>query len=132
MFLSPCWALQLVLPKSAYQGDMVVGRVLPPTKVFVGDKSRPVSSRGYFVIGVPRSQKTDILVVAKIRGKKSSKKIIRILAYQWRIQRINGLPKRYVNPQPEALNRIKEDSQRVQTIGNVQKCSHGDNSIDWI
>jgi murein DD-endopeptidase MepM/ murein hydrolase activator NlpD len=116
MFLSPCWALQLVLSKSAYQGDMVVGRVLPPTKVFVGDKSRPVSSRGYFVIGVPRSQKTDILVVAKIRGKKSSKKIIRILAYQWRIQRINGLPKRYVNPQPEALNRIKEDSQRVQTI----------------
>jgi murein DD-endopeptidase MepM/ murein hydrolase activator NlpD len=104
--------LQFILPDFAYQGDTIIGRVLPPATVFAGGKSCAVSSKGYFVIGVPHQQKTDFLVLARFGSEKISK-IIRILAYPWKIQRIDGLPKRYVNPPPEALKRIKEDKEKV-------------------
>jgi hypothetical protein len=111
--LSPCWAVQLILPESAYQGDAIVGRVLPPATVSVDGKIYTVSPKGYFVIGVPRQQKTDVLVLARFGNVKVSK-IIRILAYSWQIQRVDGLPKRYVNPPPEALKQIKGDKEVVR------------------
>jgi murein DD-endopeptidase MepM/ murein hydrolase activator NlpD len=36
------------------------------------------------------------------------------LAFSWQIQRIDGLPKRYVEPSPEALKRIKDDKELVR------------------
>ena len=56
--LSPCWAVQLILPESAYQGDTIVGRAVPPATVSVGGQICTVSPKGYFVIGVPHQQKT--------------------------------------------------------------------------
>lgn len=112
---SPCWALQLSLPDTSYQGDMIVGKVEPPTTVYVSGKAHPVSSNGYFVIGVPRLAKTNLSVWSRTGDKKVSK-IIRVLAYKWKIQRIDGLPNRHVNPPPEGLKQIKKDNQSVRTI----------------
>jgi len=112
---TPGLALQLILPENAYQGDMFVGRVLPLATVSVGGTTHPVSPQGYFVIGVPRQQKTDLLVLAQV-GNKKTLKIIRILAYQWQIQRIDGLPEWYINPSPERLKQIKEDNKKVRAI----------------
>jgi len=111
----PGLALQLILPENAYQGDMFVGSGLPPATVSVGGTTCPVSPQGYFVICVPRQQKTDLLVLAQV-GNKKTLKIIRILAYQWQIQRIDGLPEWYINPPPEGLKQIKEDSKRIRAI----------------
>jgi hypothetical protein len=110
--LSPCWAVQLILPESAYQGDTIVGRAVPPATVSVGGQICTVSPKGYFVIGVPHQQKTDFLVLAR-HGNEKASKIIRILAYPWKIQRVDGLPKRYVNPPPKALKQIKRDKEVV-------------------
>jgi len=112
MITSPCWAIQFVLPDSAYQGDTIVVRVLPPAVMNVSGTPLTVSSNGYFVIGVPRNQKIDLLVVARAGDKKRSK-TIRILAYPWKIQRIDGLPQKYVTPQPQALKRIKADNEQI-------------------
>ncbi|CAB1064064.1 Peptidase, M23/M37 family [Olavius sp. associated proteobacterium Delta 1] len=114
-FSSVSWALHLRLPDRAYQGDLIVGKVEPKGTVFLKGKEQPVSDRGYFIIGVPRIQKTDLLISAII-GKNKVSKIVRILAYKWKIQRIDGLPKRLVNPPPEALIRIKNDNQMVRKI----------------
>jgi len=112
---SPCWALQLRLPETSYQGDLIVGKIQPPAPVHVGGKMIPVSPEGYFVIGIPRLQKKDLSVWTKA-GNKKIFKIIRVLAYRWNIQRIDGLPDQYVNPSPENLKRIRNDSQTIQAI----------------
>lgn len=109
------WALQITLPDVAYQGDLIVGKVEPSTPVFVDGKEHPVSAQGYFVIGVPQFQKTDFSVSA-IKGEENVTKILRVLAYPWKIQRIDGLPERYVDPPPEALEQIGRDNQRVLEI----------------
>jgi murein DD-endopeptidase MepM/ murein hydrolase activator NlpD len=112
---SVCWALQLTLPDRAFQGDLIVGKVEPVAAVFLKGKEQPVSGEGYFVIGVPRLQKTDLLITATA-GKRRVSKTVRVLAYKWKIQRIDGLPERHVNPPPEALERIKKDNQKVRKI----------------
>jgi murein DD-endopeptidase MepM/ murein hydrolase activator NlpD len=115
VFPSICQALQISLPDTSYQGDMILGSVEPPGAVYVNGRPFPVSRRGYFVIGVPRLMKKDILVRAKTGGKKVSK-IVRVLAYPWPIQRINGLPNTYVNPSPENIKRIRNDNQKVRSL----------------
>jgi murein DD-endopeptidase MepM/ murein hydrolase activator NlpD len=115
IFSSVSWAVHLRLPDRAYQGDLIVGKVEPVGTVFLKGKELPVSSKGYFVIGVLREQKTDLLITA-ISGKNKVAKTVRVLAYKWKTQRIDGLPKRQVNPSPEALIRIKKDNQRVREI----------------
>jgi len=114
-FSSVSWAVQLRLPERAFQGDLIVGKVEPAGTVFLKGKEQPVSGRGYFIIGVPRLQKTDLLITA-ISGKNKVSKTVRVLAHEWKIQRIDGLPERQVNPPPEALVRIKSDNQKVNEI----------------
>jgi murein DD-endopeptidase MepM/ murein hydrolase activator NlpD len=114
-FPSESWALQLSLSNRVYQGDLIVGKVDPLSAVFVSGKKNPVSEDGFFVIGVPRLQQTDILVTAT-NGDRKVSKTVRVLAYKWKIQKIDGLPQRHVNPPPEALLRIKKDNQKVRQI----------------
>jgi murein DD-endopeptidase MepM/ murein hydrolase activator NlpD len=114
-FSSAAWAVQLRLPDRAYQGDLIVGQVEPVVPVFLKGKKLPLSGKGYFVIGVPRLQKTDLLITAT-HGKKKVSKTVLVMAYEWKVQRIDGLPKRQVNPPPEGLKRIKRDNQKVRAI----------------
>ncbi len=108
-------ALDLVLPEKAFQGDMIVGRVLPRAQVWSGGKGLMVDEAGYFVMGVPRDMKSDLVVLAKA-GHDRIKQTIGILARKWQIERIDGLPKKKVTPDPETLRRIREDSRKVRAI----------------
>ena len=112
---SSAWALELTLPDRAFQGDMIVGKVEPVAAVALKGQSLALSADGYFVIGVPRLQKTDLLFTATDSSGTVSK-TVRVLAYQWKIQRIDGLKKRYVSPSPEAVAQIKKDNQRVGAV----------------
>jgi murein DD-endopeptidase MepM/ murein hydrolase activator NlpD len=110
-------ALELNTPAKAMQGDLIMGRTQPGAEVWIKTDSVPVSPQGYFAIAVPRLQKSDLVVSAVLATAKTSR-IIRILAYPWKIQRIDGLANRYVNPNPEALARIKKDNRVVRDIRN--------------
>jgi murein DD-endopeptidase MepM/ murein hydrolase activator NlpD len=114
-YTSICHALQISLPDTAYQGDMIVGKVEPPASVYVNGKPYPVGNGGYFVIGVPRLKKKDISVWSKT-GRQKVSKTIRVLAYPWQIQRIDGLPDNYVDLSPENIKRIRKENQKVLSI----------------
>ncbi len=108
-------SLDLNLPETAYQGDMVVGRSEPTAEVWVKDKRQTVGPQGYFVLPVPRSRKTDFRVTVKSKTETRSR-IIRILAYPWRTQEITGLPQQYVTPAPKQQERVVSDNRKVQTV----------------
>jgi hypothetical protein len=114
-FPSVSWALQLRLPDRAYQGDLIVGQVEPVGTVTHKGKKLPVSSGGYFLIGVPRLQMTDLLITA-MHGKKKISGTVMVMAYNWKVQRIDGLKKRHVSPPPKAVKRIKNDNKKVREI----------------
>jgi murein DD-endopeptidase MepM/ murein hydrolase activator NlpD len=114
-FPSVSWALHLRLPARAYQGDLIVGQVEPVGTVTHKGKKLPVSSGGYFLIGIPRLQKTDVLITA-MHGKKKISGTVMVMAYNWKVQRIDGLKKRHVSPPPKAVKRIKNDNKKVREI----------------
>jgi hypothetical protein len=114
-FPSVSWALQLRLPDRAYQGDLIVGQVEPVGTVTHKGKKLPVSSGGYFLIGIPRLQKTDVLIIA-MHGKKKVSGTVMVMAYNWKVQRIDGLKKRHVSPPPKAVKRIKNDNKKVREV----------------
>ena len=114
-FSSASWAVNLRLPDRAYQGDLIVGQVEPVGTVTLKGKKLPVSSEGYFLIGVPRLQKTDVLIIA-MYGKKKVSGTVMVMAYKWKVQRIDGLPKHQVSPPPKAVKRIKNDNQKIRGI----------------
>jgi murein DD-endopeptidase MepM/ murein hydrolase activator NlpD len=109
------WPLSLHLPETAYQGDIVVGRVSPPAAVFVGERQAAVGRNGYFAIGVERMQPTDVTVSAR-DGKTEARHTISILARQWDIQRVDGLARQYVHPDPEQARRIKADNRLIAGV----------------
>jgi Peptidase family M23 len=113
--ISAGWCLDVILPQTAYQGDLVVGKVEPLTRVWLKDKPQIVGPQGHFVIAVPRDQKKDLRVTLRSKGKTRSH-TIRVWAYPWTTQKINGLPKKYVSPSAEQQNRVVSDNRKVQNI----------------
>ena len=121
--MSPsAWALELTLPEKVFQGDMVVGKVVPASEVWTGGEALTVSAGGYFVIGVPRNLKSDIVVLAKNDAERV-KRTVRVMARKWRIERIKGLPKKKVTPDPETLARIQADNRKVNDVRSAPPSS---------
>jgi murein DD-endopeptidase MepM/ murein hydrolase activator NlpD len=108
-------SLQLILPETAFQGDLIVGRTDPGTIISTLDNRLVVGARGYFVQPVPRSQKNDIRFTVRYQGQTRSQDV-RILAYPWRTQHIKGLPKKYVTPTPEQQQQVIGDIHKVRKI----------------
>lgn len=109
------WALHILLPQKSFQGDMVVGQVDPGSTIWVNGRSQPVAPRGHFVIGVPRGLKRDLLI--KVRHSNSTAShTIQTLKYEWRIQHIDGLSTRHVNPGQSELRRIQMDRVKIRTV----------------
>ncbi len=109
------WALELTLPEKAFQGDLIVGSVTPASEVWTMSQALSVSADGYFVIGVSRDRKSDVVVLAK-KNETRIKRTIRIMARKWKIERITGLPQKKVTPDPKTLRRIREDNRRVTAV----------------
>jgi len=113
--VSSGWSLELSLPETAYQGDMIVGKTDPLAQVWIKEKQLTVGPQGYFVLPVPRDQKTDFRINAKSKDKAVSR-TVRIWAYPWRTQRIKGLPKKYVSPSAKQQERVVSDNRKVQKV----------------
>ncbi len=113
--LPAAWSLQLILPQTAYQGDLIVGRTDSGTEIRAKDNHLVVGPQGYFVLPVPRGQKSDIRFTARHKDQTRSQ-VVRIWAFSWRTQNIGGLPKKYVTPTPGQQQQVVADIQKVRTI----------------
>ena len=91
------------------QGHFILGKTDPKAKIIVGKKEVKVSEDGFFVFGIDRDRKYD-LVLTKIINKKKEKIVKKVLKRKYKIQRIDGLPKKQVTPPKEVYERIKKDN----------------------
>jgi len=98
------------------QGSFILGKTKPDTKIKVDDKNVRITKEGYFAFGFGRDRKNNVVIKINENGKI---KIIekKILKRDYKIQRIDGLPKKLVTPPPEVYKRIKKDN---ILIGNAR------------
>ena len=91
------------------QGSFILGKTDSNSKVFIDDRKVRVSNDGYFVFGLDRDRKNNVLI--KIINKKETKLIEKkVFKRKYKIQRIDGLPPKQVTPPPEVFERIKKDN----------------------
>jgi len=94
------------------QGSLVVGTA-KGAGVTVNDAPAQVSPEGFFAFGFNYDQTKSTGIVAKFNDAKSETREIAPVARKYDIQRINGLPEKYVSPPPKVLERIRRENALV-------------------
>ena len=97
------------------QGNFILGKTEPNTKIIVNKTEVRVSKDGYFVFGIDRDRKYD-LVITKISNGKKEKIVKKILKRKYKIQRIDGLPENKVTPPESVYKRIKAENNRIGEV----------------
>jgi murein DD-endopeptidase MepM/ murein hydrolase activator NlpD len=95
-----------------YQGNLIIGKTEFRSKVFIDKKEIKVSKKGFFAFGLNKDRRNDVLIEVITDGtrKKITKKIYK---KKYKIQRIDGLPKKQVTPPKEVYQRIKDDNKLI-------------------
>ena len=94
------------------QGHYIIGITNPSSKIIIDKKNVKVSDKGYFVFGIDRDRKFD-LVITQIKDGKKEKIIKKVLKRKYNIQRIDGLEESKVTPPESVYKRIKEENNKI-------------------
>ena len=94
------------------QGHFIIGKTDTKAKILIGKKEVRVSKNGYFVFGIDRDRKFDVLITKIINGNKE-KIVKKVFLRKYEIQRIDGLEESKVTPPEEVYKRIKEENNRI-------------------
>ena len=94
------------------QGHFIIGKTNPKARILIGKKEVKVSENGYFVFGIDRDRKFDILITKILDGNKE-KIIKKVFKRKYKIQRIDGLEESKVTPPEEVYKRIKEENNKI-------------------
>jgi murein DD-endopeptidase MepM/ murein hydrolase activator NlpD len=110
---------------SLEQGSLVVGKALAGAHVTLDGTPLHVSPGGDFVFGFSYDQTKPALIAAQYADGTNDTHSLQPVARQYEIQRITGLPEKYVTPPPEVLER------RKQEIAMIMAARAGDTDADW-
>ena len=94
------------------QGHFIIGSTDPSAKIIIDKKEVKVSKDGFFVFGIDRDRKFD-LIITKIKDGKKEKIVKKILKRKYNIQRIDGLEESKVTPPESVYKRIKEENNKI-------------------
>ena len=94
------------------QGHFILGKTDPESKIIIDKKEIKVSQDGYFVFGIDRDRKFDILIT-KISNNKKEKITKKIFKRKYKIQKIDGLPENKVTPPESVYKRIKKENNAI-------------------
>ena len=90
------------------QGSFILGKTKPNYEVFIDKRKVRVSPEGYFAFGLSRDRKSDVVI--QINKERIIKKVFK---REYKIQRIDGLEEKKVNPPEEVYERIKRENKWI-------------------
>lgn len=91
------------------QGGVLVGKTAPGTKLQFEDRRLTVSPEGWFVIGLDRDEKPEVMLRLTTPQGAEIVEQHAVAKHDWDVQPIEGLPQKYVEPPKETLARIKRE-----------------------
>ena len=94
------------------QGSFILGKTEPGSEVFIDKKKIKVTPDGYFVFGLSRDRKYDVVITLSKDGNKQ-KIVKKVQKRKYNIQRIDGLEEKKVTPPEEVYERIKRENKWI-------------------
>ena len=94
------------------QGHFIIGKTESGTKVLIDKKEVRVTDDGYFVFGIGRDRKYDVVITLNKDGNKQ-KIVKKVQKRKYNIQKIDGLEEEKVTPPEEVYERIKKENKLI-------------------
>jgi len=107
------WAVELT--GAPIQGGLIFGKADPASSVWLDGETVTISGDGYFVFGFGRDETGTRELKVTSPGGEVFQKSLTVMAQEYAIERVDGLPPATVTPDPAAAARIKEDARMVAT-----------------
>lgn len=98
------------------QGGLVRGRTDPKAVVELDGRRISVSPDGIFIIGFTRDAPAKATLKLRLADGTEEVQVLEIAQRQYDIQRLDGLPDKYVTPPPEVLARIAADNAKIGAV----------------
>ncbi len=98
------------------QGSLAVGRTRPGAGVTVDGMPVRVSASGEFAFGFEFNQTRATTIIARFADGTRETQSITPKARLYEIQRISGLPEKYVTPPPAVIARIKREGAEIARV----------------
>ena len=100
------------------QGSFILGKTEPDSEVFIDKKKVKVTSDGYFVFGLGRDRKYDVVITLNKDGNKQ-KIVKKVQKRKYNIQKIDGLEEKKVTPPEEVYERIKRENKWIGEVRTI-------------
>lgn len=91
------------------QGGLAIGRAAPGSRVFLDGRELRVAADGSFVLGFDRGAPAEAVLVLRRPDGTEAVRRLAVVARDWPVQRIDGLPPKKVTPDPAGLARIRTE-----------------------
>lgn len=120
----PAFAGTLELSGNMVQGGLAVGRTVPGAKVSLDGMMLDVDADGVFAIGFDRDQKPAATLRVVYPDGGTETRALAVAPREWQIQRVEGVPQKYVSPPPEAMaaiaraTKLKEEARKTRAGGS--------------
>lgn len=111
----------LILKGPLKQGGLLIGQAAEGVSVIFQEKSLPISPNGQFIIGLDRDAPENIVISVINHNGEVELHDFKIAARDYDIQRIEGVAKQYVSPDPAQVNRSRKESAMVRLARKQQR-----------
>jgi len=114
LFIQSAFA-EIRLSGEIKQGALVIGKTAKNNIVTFDDKVLPLSKNGDYVFGFGRDDDKNHHLLITYPNGKTEKKTLTPAKREYKIQRIEGISKKIMNPNAKANTRAKQDGIQVRT-----------------
>lgn len=104
----------LILSGEISQGGLVVGKTVTNSQVFLNEQALKVSKDGEFAFGFGRDEQTPHRIKVITPKGEVLEEVLTPSKREYKIQKVNGIKKSIMNPNPKAVARAKQDSKQVK------------------
>ena len=106
------------------QGSLIRGKVPANSQVFLNGKKLLISKAGNFVFGFEREAKPDQILKVIYPDGLTELKPLKVKTREYKIDRVNGISKKIMKPNPQAIARSKKDGKQVRAARNTQSADN--------
>lgn len=101
------------------QGGLIVGKTDANNIVTLNDKPLPVSAQGEYVFGFSRDDVSSYQLVVTEPDGTTATKTFSPLKREYKLQRIEGIKKSIMQPDPKAVARSQKDSKQIKAARKI-------------